>query len=650
MKHRPWIWGMVAILLVAAALRLYAFGEIPPGLYHDEAQHGIDAIAVLESGYIPLYFTANNGREPLFIYLDTLAVGVLGRSPLALRIPSFFIGVLTVAATAAMGRALFSRWVGLLASAVLSITLWHVHLSRTAYRAVLLPLFIGLIFWLVARALKTSSLKYWIPAGFLYGLSFYTYTAARFTVVALICLGLYTVCLQRERRRNLPWRETILALAAALVAIAPLAMYTLLHLETVLGRPGQVSITSPEINGGDFWGTLCRHTIRTLGMFFVKGDRIWRHNVPSRPVFDPVMGLMSLVGLWLLIRRVRQRPVAGVVLIWVLVMMMPTLFAEDAPHFLRAIGVMPVVALVPAVGIDGLRRCARPRWLRSIVMIFPLLFGVSSTVWDYFGRYADAPMTAYWFEQGAVTLAGRVNSFLESGWDGEQMLRGESHDREVFLDSRLWSDWPQLQFLIADTQTVAIGLDNERGSDSVAVFAWPYEDWQRAWTLLPTAAEITVERGALSRGDADPEPYTTYLAFYGTHVGATSQAIARFDGGIELLGASVVPVDDNMVRVRIRWRATSDLTEDYTVFLHYLRDGERISQADSGAAYGYYPTSQWHAGDIINDDHDVSGVDGSFPGHDRLRLGLWDPESGSAIHLLDESGKPVADWIEVAAE
>jgi len=650
MKLGAWIWGMVAVLLVATALRVCAFGEIPPGLYHDEAQHGIDAVSILESGNIPLYFTANNGREPLFIYLDTLAVGILGRSPFALRIPSFFIGVLTVAATAAIGRVLFSRRVGLLASAILAITLWHVHLSRTAYRAILLPLFIALVFWLVTQALQTSKLKYWIPAGLLYGLSFYTYAAARFTAVALICLGVYAASLRQRRRGRLPWRGTILAFTAALVAVAPLAIYTLLNPQTVLGRPGQVSITSPEINGGDFWGTLFRHTLRTLGMFFVKGDRIWRHNVPWRPVFDPMMGLMFLIGLWFLLRRVRRCPAAGVVLIWVAVMLLPTLFAEDAPHFLRAIGTMPVVALIPAVGIDGLMRCAKPAWLRLMVMVVPLLFGVSSTVWDYFGKYANDPMTAYWFEQGAVTLAGRANSFLESGWNEEQMLHGEAHDREVFLDSRLWSDWPQLQFLIADTPAVTIGLDSERGSDSVAVFTWPYEGWQRAWALLPTAAEITAEKGALSQGDTDPEPYMTYLAFYSMPPSTTNQAIARFDGGIELLGTSTILLDDDMVRVRIRWRATADLTEDYTVFVHYLRDGERISQADSGAAYGYYPTSQWHAGDIINDDHDVPGVSSVFPGRDRLRLGLWNPENGTAMHLLGESGNPTADWVEVAVE
>ena len=146
MRTRDFLWWMVAALLVATALRLCAFGQVPPGLYHDEAYHGLDVVDVLQ-GRLSFYFPANNGREPLFIYIIALAVGLLGRSPFALRMAAFFAGLLTVAATAAMGRVLFSRRVGLLAAAVLAVTLWHVHLSRVGFRAVLLPLFTALAMW-----------------------------------------------------------------------------------------------------------------------------------------------------------------------------------------------------------------------------------------------------------------------------------------------------------------------------------------------------------------------------------------------------------------------------------------------------------------------------------------------------------------------
>ena len=72
------------VIAVAAALRFWGLGTTPPGLYHDEAFNGLDALGVL-GGERPVFFEANNGREPLFIYLVALSVAVLGRSPGAIR-------------------------------------------------------------------------------------------------------------------------------------------------------------------------------------------------------------------------------------------------------------------------------------------------------------------------------------------------------------------------------------------------------------------------------------------------------------------------------------------------------------------------------------------------------------------------------------
>ena len=54
---------LVLILLAAASLRLVGLSQIPPGLTHDEADHGLDAWGVV-NGDRPIYFTVGYGREP----------------------------------------------------------------------------------------------------------------------------------------------------------------------------------------------------------------------------------------------------------------------------------------------------------------------------------------------------------------------------------------------------------------------------------------------------------------------------------------------------------------------------------------------------------------------------------------------------------
>jgi hypothetical protein len=696
------LFALVAVLLVAASLRLIAVGQVPPGLYHDEAYNGLDAVEVLR-GHLSIYFPANNGREPLFIYLVTVAVGVLGKSPFALRLPASFVGLLTVAATAAAGRALFSRRVGVLAAAVLAVTLWHVHLSRVSFRAVLLPLFIALTIWQAAlgaskirtphSALRTpAGWHHWLAAGVFYGLSFYTYSAARFTPVALIAFALYALIIRTSIRnpqsatRNPQLRRGAgLAILAALAVLAPLAAYAVGHPDMVLGRPGQVSVFNPAINGGDPWGTLGRHTLRTLGMFFLRGDRIWRHNVPWRPIFDPLLGGAFVVGLLVALRRARRDAAAGFVLVWVAVMSLPTLLAEDAPHFLRAVGILPIVAFLPALGLDWLAAKIKsvirnpksvirvpnppivhcPLSIVHFLLTVPILFGLASTAWAYFGDYAHNPTTGYWFERGAVMLGGRVNEFLGLGWDGNRMLYGIPDDRQVYLDPALWDQWPQVRFLVATAGAVTVALEATpisnpqlpTSNSGVAAFTWPYGGWKRAWALLPAPAEVTIEEGPLSQGDRDPEPYTTYLAFFAARPETETPALARFSdpalpaaGGVELLDVTVTPAGPDRLRVRLDWRATAPLAEDYTVFLHYLRDGERIAQADGRPAGGRYPTTTWRVGDVIHDDHYVEGIGSPLAGRDVLRFGLWQPESGAVLVRLDEAGNPAGDWIEVPVD
>jgi 4-amino-4-deoxy-L-arabinose transferase-like glycosyltransferase len=664
MKPRTWLWAVGAVLLVAMVLRASAFGRVPPGLYRDEAMHGLDALDLLD-GRLSLYFPANNGREPLYIYLTALSVALFGRSSFALRLPSLFVGVATVASTAAMGRALFSRRVGVLGAAVLAVTLWHVHLSRTGFRAVLLPLVASLSIWQGAEAIRNGRLRSWVVSGALCGLCAYTYTAARLIPLALGAFAAYTWLawprsrLSRVRRL---WLGAGTAALAGLVVAGPLLALAVCQPEVVLGRPGQVSVFSPHIHGGSPLLALGDHWLKTLGMFFVRGDRIWRHNVPWRPVFDPVLGLAFVAGLLTTVRQARRDPAAVFTLIWSGTLLLATILAEDAPHFLRAVGVLPVVVLIPALGIEagmsslagwiGQRtgpgvRARVSTAMSGVAASLVVTAGLVSTASAYFVDYASDPTTAYWFEDGAVQLAGHVNRFLRAGWDGTGMLHDDPDGRHAYIDPKLWSDWAQVRFLVRETGSVTVGTTPVPDIGTAAAFAWSYNDWGWVWGALPgPPREIAVELGPLSQGDRDPAPYRTYVAVVSTMLGEAGTPLARFTGGVEYLGSELSSVGDQL-QVRLRWRATEALDTDYIVFLHYLRDGEMIGQGDAGAASGLYPTSRWQPGDVINDNHPLEGVGVPLPGRDVLRFGFWHPESGQVLYLLDDAGNPAADWLDV---
>ena len=83
---------MLFVLLAATFLRLHDLADIPPGVTHDEADHGVDAWGVV-NGIRPLYFTVGYGREPLYDYSTATLMAFLGPTYLAGRITAVFFKI-----------------------------------------------------------------------------------------------------------------------------------------------------------------------------------------------------------------------------------------------------------------------------------------------------------------------------------------------------------------------------------------------------------------------------------------------------------------------------------------------------------------------------------------------------------------------------
>ena len=633
------------IIAVAAFTRFYALGRVPPGLYHDEAFNGLDALGVL-AGVRPLFFEANNGREPLFIYLIAPSIALLGRSPLAIRMVSALLGTLTVPAAYGMAEALFDRRVGLLTAVVTAIALWPINLSRVGFRAVAMPLLVALTLWQLGQGLRTHRLGHFAAAGLLYGLTFYTYLAARFTPLALAAWVAY---LALTRQRLVSGRDALAFALAALVIAAPLLGYLASHWSLALERSYQVSIFNPDIHGGDPWGTLLRHTGRTLLMFTARGDFIPRHNVPYRPVFDPALGTFFLLGLAICLLRLRE-PGHALALIWLGVMLLPTVLAEDAPHFLRAVGVLPVAFIFPALGLettwDLFRRRASALSAGGFVG-FVLALGLAFTYRDYFIQHARSEAAYYNFETGAVELAEEINGFLAS--EGE---------RRVYLARRLWEGWAAIRFLVPPSPnlvTLGEGTERPEPPGEVMLVLYPYEDRRAALELLPHGATIVVREGAMERGDLEPEArllYVTVLAVPG--VQAPGNVGARFEEGIALLGYEEDLADDEL-RLRLFWQASGPVAADYTVFVHVMRgDGfdtpsatqpKLIAQDDAQPARGYYPTSLWRSGDTVVDEHLLRLPEPFDPAVHRVVVGLYRLETLERLKVLGLDGQVVGDSV-----
>jgi 4-amino-4-deoxy-L-arabinose transferase-like glycosyltransferase len=628
-SRRGWAFLLLA-LIVAFALRFWQLGDLPPGLYRDEAFNGLDALNVLQ-GEHSLFFLANNGREPAYIYLTALTVALFGRTALAVRLPAALIGTATTWLTYRLTRSWFGATTALFAAWLWAVTLWPVHLSRIGLRPILLPALLALTFWWGTIAYRSQERRWWLATGAIYGLSFYTYLAARFTPILLLLLFSYLLLSGSSRRRRL-WPGVVWFLVGTGLALLPLVVLVWQEPTLLLGRTGQVSILNEAVNQGDLPGTFLRQLGQGAGLFLWRGDTIVRHNPPGRPVFDLFVLIPFLLGLlWSL--RHWQRPAVMAILLWQVVMLGPTVLAEDAPHFLRAVGILPATVILPALGLskaiewpklaDALRR--------GLVVVFAL-GTLIMTITDY-AAYVNRPETFYLFEGGARTLADEVNQ--------------EPPGADIWLDRRFWEGWPSIRFLVDPEQDVArfdagVGVVGET-SLPFSLYAWPHGSLAFVSEAVPTPALVAVQPGPLARGDLEEEPYRLYVRYAaGAQVPARGEAI-RFGDQIRLLDYLITQPSPGRLQVDLYWQADEEPAVPLVAFVHVVGAQGLIAQDDAPPAQGYWPSTGWQTDFVVRDRRVVDLDQGFQQSKQEILVGVYDATTRTRLPVYNAAGEFVGD-------
>jgi hypothetical protein len=437
-RRRALAW-LLLILLAAAALRLAALPDVPPGFTHDEADHGLDAWGVV-NGARPLYFTVGYGREPLFDYATAGLMAFLGPTYLAGRLTAVFFSLLLVAGTYAWTRRAFGRRVALLAAAGLAVSFWAVMTGRHALRSVTMPALFALAaaaFWDGLGAGRPAGAGF-IPArpvpahravvaGLLLGATFYAYLPARILWALFPGLLVYWALFRRESFRRL-WRPTLVTLGVAALVGTPLFIY----LQTNPGAEIRLTQLSGPLDAalvGD-WGPFGRNLTGALRLFTVEGDSLWRYNIPGKPWLDPVMGALFYAGLLLAVVAViqsltrrrsgpfrlppAQADAAVFALAWLGAGLVPAVITGPEASVTRAIAMQPVLYLFPALALSAAYRLASPRIgdrRRYAPLAAVLLFGAvgAGTARDYFGAWANHPEVRVQYETTLVTAVDYLN-------------------------------------------------------------------------------------------------------------------------------------------------------------------------------------------------------------------------------------------------
>jgi hypothetical protein len=108
----------------------------------------------------------------------------------------------------------------------------------------------------------------------------------------------------------------------------------------------------------------------------------------------------------------------------------------------------------------------------------------------------------------------------------------------------------------------------------------------------------------------------------------------RFGEAIDLVGYNAPRRAEpgDQIRVTFLWHALTDVTGDYTVFVHVLdARGSPVAQDDGKPVYWFYPTTAWEPGDHVRDEHTIVLPPALQRGDYRLSVGLYNADTGDRV-------------------
>lgn len=645
-----WIF-LTIIILVATWLRSFDLAHLPPGLHFDLAFNALD-IARIRLGDYRIFFPANTGREPLFIYLQALTTFAFGLTPFALRLTSAFVGVVTIPLLYTFTRQLTgSRSVALLATLFSAISFWHVFYSRLGLRVILaVPLTIG-IFWMLWIAVKTAQTKYYAFAGVFLALAVYTYLSARLAPFAVLTLVLCAAWTDRANaRRHL--RGGLVTLLLAFILTVPLWYYFWLHPDEFISHSAQISIFASDGTAQNPIPAFLQNVWLVLNMFLGAGDAGLIRNLPGRPVFDPFLGSLFIVGtgVWLYTllapRRPRLERLAAVLIsTWLGVSLIASLFSTDAPSFIRTLPAFPVIMILPAWGAVAIwqRLSARFRPLAAVILALVFVISAWRTYSDYFIVFAHDPTLYYAFDQDKVEIADWINQHAASG--------------QVYL-APLFYQQGTIAFLTRlaiyksfDSRDALVVPSREAGKE--VYYAFPTEQAQRIETLarrLPIgkrddlvgsngAPILLVYQVPAEKLPGEKKPLKAKAL--GSDFTPTQDSNASWENLIRLVGTRIEPqgTGHRLLEVSLYLQSVQPTARDLTFSVKVRDNADRVwGQQDKMPGNNSFPTSQWSKGELIVERF-YPEFDECVPAGDyTISLEIYKPGSATVLALDNVPG------------
>lgn len=453
-RRSRWLEGVAFLLILALAvfLRTYRLDAIPPAIYVDETNAGLNALGVLEGNGVSPFATGWYETPNGYIYYMAAIFRFLGANWLSLKLVSLIPAILTVPAVYLLGRELFGPSAGLMAMLLMAVSRWHLTMSRWGWNETAPPLFEVLTFYFLFRGLRNRRSLEYALSGLIAGLVVYTYLSSRLVIATLVLYVVYWFLSDPEGIRSSlgrSWQGILILAAAAIIAVAPIGVTYVRNPFSFANRSSEINVFR-EMQDQGKPQLLFENIANTLKSFHQTGDHVGRQNLPGEPMLDPFTGLFFAVGVAYALLGLRDHRHV-LLLLWLVLGLAGDFLSShlDSPDTYRSMTALPAAVMLAADVLDRFARAIyqyfreQPFTVRRVLVpgivsggaVLVVLAG--ATAWEsnvYFGRQASSAAVLGAFNQMETSAARETIAALQAG-------------KTVYL-SPTFSEFSPLRFLV----------------------------------------------------------------------------------------------------------------------------------------------------------------------------------------------------------
>lgn len=418
---------LILIVFLSVLLRFYKLETIPSGFHHDEVSQAYNSFALSTTGhdrygeYFPILFRSfGSYQPPVYTYLSTIPILLLGNTVFAARFLSAISGVIIVIVTYLIVVQLVEKKskyaLATIAALIVCVVPWAIQFSRRVVEGNL-----GLAIFLIALYLfiRTLKLPKLIPlASFVMGISTQAYYSER--ILSIIFIPLFLLVFWK----NYIKQKILVFFGLILFGITQLPHLWIITTGAYARRFAQVSYFNND--PGDlpkpiFLATeFIKHFLSYISprnLFADTGSSLARVS-PDLGVFYSWLFIPFLVGLVFFIKN-REGLFFKIIAILTPISLIPASLTGDVFYPLRVLEFLWIVSLLIALGIYVLFNLIKNKLIAFCLFGILILYSLAA-----------------FYISHAVLLKYETNEYIGNSYIKLNDYLKNYHDKKIIIDSK----------------------------------------------------------------------------------------------------------------------------------------------------------------------------------------------------------------------